>query len=411
MTGSVLRVSRNVLWLGAGEAAIKAALFVIAAVVARTMGPAAMGTFTIAYGAALMALMILAAGQQEVVIREVAARPAAARGIVGRARTAQLRVAAVALPIMVAGTMLVTAGDLRATLLAFVPYAAVRTIVVTHGAVFKGLDRMDVEVRARGIEVAVVVPGLAAAGFAGWPVWTTGIAFSVGATAALAWLMLHFARIGGRQDCAALRAMTEGLPFLGLAVLTQVLTRADTMLLAGFRVAREHIGHYGAGSAPVWGGLAVCQLFGLALYPTLSRRAATGRPMRGTLGLAMAAGILIGGAAAGALFTIREPLISIAFGAAFAPSIELLVRLVWLLPWAVSMALAGTVFAAWRRQRLALATLAAVVGLSLSLNLRWIPADGVHGAAAAAVWAHAAGAVLLLGIGLAVGGPFREEGP
>jgi hypothetical protein len=180
-------------------------------------------------------------------------------------------------------------------------------------------------------------------------------------------------------------------PFLGLAVLTQVLTRADTMLLAGFPGGSRAHRPLRRRKRPRLGrARGVPAVRARPLPDPLAARRHRTTHARDPMGLAMAAGILIGGAAAGALFTIREPLISIAFGAAFAPSIELLVRLVWLLPWAVSMALAGTVFAAWRRQRLALATLAAVVGrVGLSLNLRWIPAHGVHGAAAAAVWAHA----------------------
>ncbi|HSO21932.1 MAG TPA: hypothetical protein VLT81_03435, partial [Chondromyces sp.] len=66
------KIFRNVIWLGCGEAAVKGGLRAATMLVARGWGPSGLGTFAIGFSAALIAVMVLAFGQQEVLIREVA---------------------------------------------------------------------------------------------------------------------------------------------------------------------------------------------------------------------------------------------------------------------------------------------------------------------------------------------------
>ena len=407
MSNTMRRVTRNALWLALGEGAVKGTLILAAVIIARSTGAQGMGVFSIAFAAALIAVMVLAAGQQEVLIREVAASPGRAGTLLDAARKVQNRLGTWALPLMIGGSLLTQDRDLRLALLAFVPYAVLRTLLVTHGAAFKGQDRMDMEVRARGIEVVIVLPGLTAIGWAGLPVWTTGVVFSVGAGAALAWLAIRSRDLDrpiedstaelGRQETAVWRSLRyEGMPFLALAVTSQLLMRADTFLLASFGVSRPEIGYYGAAGTLVWGILALPMLLAIALYPTLSRWATEGRSPLG----AIAATIIFGGALglvlATGLSALGEPLVRAAFGADFEPAVALLSRLVWLLPTKFIMTFLGLILAAWRRQQLALGAMIVVLAISIILNVIWIPATGAMGSAAAAVVSHAAGALLLL---------------
>ena len=80
MSRVAARLVRNVAWLGVGEVVLKGAMFAAGVLVARGLGPAAMGAFTVSYGAAMMLMLLLTAGQVEVVIRETARRPETARG-------------------------------------------------------------------------------------------------------------------------------------------------------------------------------------------------------------------------------------------------------------------------------------------------------------------------------------------
>ena len=93
---------------------------------------------------------------------------------------------------------------------------------------------------------------------------------------------------------------------------------------------------------------------------------------------------MVAGVAAGVLFAValREvagPLVHLFFGPDFEPAVPLMRRLSLVLPGAFAMMVVGTVFAAWRRQLLAMWILAAAFGVSLTLNLVWIPGLGSHG--------------------------------
>ncbi len=174
----IARVLRNAAWLGLGEVGVKGGLLLAVMLVARAMGPGGVGTFTIAYSAALIAVLVGALGQQEVLIREVARSPQTARGMLAASRRIQFRQARWVLPVAVLGVLMVPESGLRFTLLAFIPYAFLRTATVTGGAAFKGLDRMDVETRARGLEAVVALALIGVVAVLRWPVWTTGAAFS-----------------------------------------------------------------------------------------------------------------------------------------------------------------------------------------------------------------------------------------
>lgn len=420
-------VARNVAWLGAGEVGVKLGVMAAALIVARGMGAGGMGTFTVAYGAALVGTVVLALGQVEVLVRETAARPGEARGLLAAARRLQGRAALWLVPALAAGALLVDEAELRWTLATFLIYGLLRARLVTLGAAFKGLDRMDVEVKARGLEVGVALPLVAVAAGAGLGPWATGAAFSLGAGCGLVWLRGRVTQLGtweeegrlpaptegterppwpraagsprveavpgtGEEEAAgrAARLLREGWPFLGLALLLQLVLRGDVFLLEALGQGREEIGVYGAAVTVVWGVLAVPQLLALAVYPALSRRAALGgRPARAGLGAA-ALGLAVGGIAAGALWLAREPLVRLAFGAEYAPAAPLLGTLAWALPGACTAMVLGTVLAAWHRQRLNLVLHTVALVAALAGNLYWIPLLGAPGAARVAVGVHTA---------------------
>ncbi len=100
------------------------------------------------------------------------------------------------------------------------------------------------------------------------------------------------------------------------------------------------------------------------------------------------------------MYTFREPLILLAYGTEYTPAVALLSRLVWVLPTKFVMTFLGLVLAAWHRQHLALVAVAAVLALSIGLNLIWIPTMGTMGSATAAVVSHAAGVLILVAVAL-----------
>jgi O-antigen/teichoic acid export membrane protein len=400
----ITRVLRNGLWLGAGETAVKSGLLMISVLIARGSGPAAVGTFSIAFGAALVGIMLLAFGQQEVLIREVARTPDHARSLLNQSRYLQRRLAGWLLPPAAAAALLVADSGLRLTLLAFVPYVALRTAVVTRGAVFKGLDRMDVEVRARALEITIAVLGISAVVVLGWPLWSTGVVFSVGAAVGLAWISRTTRTLEyGLSPEEKLSTIREGLPFMFLAVLGQLLVNTDRFLLAALGVSRVEIGYWGAAATVVWASVAVPQLVAVAAYPTFSRMALDGTTWRRAGLVSIAAGLAGGAVCALVLRQVAGPLVGVLFGSDFGPAVVLMRRMAWVLPGAFTAMVVGTVYAAWRRQDVAMWILAGAFCASVALNVVYIPVIGAIACANAAVAAYsAAAAVMIAGFALPV---------
>jgi O-antigen/teichoic acid export membrane protein len=373
----ITRVMRNAVWLGVGEAVAKGGLLLTVMIVARAAGPDAVGTFTIAYSAALIAVLAGALGQQEVLIREVARSPDGARGLIGKSRFAQIRAARWLVPAAAIGALLVPEPALRLTLLVFLPYAVLRTATVTYGAVFKGFDRMDVEARARGLETVVALILVVIIVILRWPVWTTGAAFSIGAAFGLIWIRRRQDELGtGVSPLESSSLLAEGLPFMALAVLSQLMANADRFLLEIFAVARADIGFWGAAGTIVWALAALPQLIAVALYPSFSRQAKAVASARRAGLLAGLGGVLSGVACAAVLWVLGDSIVRLAFGAEFDSTTPLLQRLIFALPGAFAMTLMGSVYAAWRRQRQVLWILAGALLLSVALNVMWIPAMG-----------------------------------
>jgi len=408
------RLARNVAWLGLGEILLKGALFGAGVVVARGLGPAAMGAFTVAYGAAMLLTLVLAAGQPEVLIRETARAPKTASPLYAISRAWRRRLAIVVLPVAAVGAMLVPDLTLRWVLVAFIPYAWFRSSLISVGASFKGLDRMEVEVGGRAVELGVALLLLIAVARLGAHVWTTGVVFSVGAAAGLAVVLRQLRRLPRDAATPVTRAFLarEGMVFLFLGLSLQASLRTDTFMLAGFGVPKEEIGRYGVAGALVWGLLGVAQLLAVAMYPTVSKAVAGGGlHYRRVAGIALG-GALVGVGLATMLTLFRSPLVRLVFGPQYEVSARLVRVLAWALPGACVAMMLGVVVAACGRQLWSLMNQCAVLATSAVGNLVAIPRWGTAGSAAVAV---AAWGVALVGstavVALALRRPKRTEVP
>lgn len=406
-------LARNIGWLAIGEGFIKAALFLAAAIVARGTGAEGLGIFSIAYAAALISIIVLASGQQEVLIREVAAHPNSAMSLLRRARALQNRRGVLLLPLGLALALLLTRGDLLLCLITFLPYAAFRAILILYGATFKGLDRMDVEVRSRGLEMVVVLALLTCLILVDGPIWLTGLSFSVGAGVGLVWIRRKSRELVHATDDVGLDTQAlaaEGSPFLAMSILSQMLMRSDTFLLAALAIPTTEIGYYAAAGAPVWGILALPHLLALATYPSLSREATDGRRSRSMALLSLLSALFLGFVLALLLYFLRVPLIRLAFGPGFESAQVLMSRLVWVIPPAAGSVFLGTVLASWRRQGLALGALSVVFLLFVTLNLVLIPHYGTMGSAIAALTSQFTGFLILSCAAMIISGSRRKTG-
>ncbi len=396
-------VRRNLAWLAGGEVALKGGLLLAGIVIARGGGPAAMGVFTVAFGAALVAAQVLAAGQPEVVIREVARRgPDTVRSLVKAARRVQRGILGWAVPLLVVGAagLAWRSAELRWAMLAFAPYAVLRARLVVATAAFKGRDRMEVEVGARGIELAVALTLLAGAVLLGTPAWAPGLAFSLGAVAAVASANRLLRREGGEGMGPGEDVLRrEGLLFLGLAVATQLLIRADSLIQASLGTPAASVGQYGVAHAAVWSLVAASQMLALAAYPSVSRACEEGRVRPGHVMALAVAGGLMGTLLAALLYVLRRRLVLGVFGPDYGEAAELVSVLAWLLPGASAAMLMGVILAATRRQAWSLASQGALVAAVAAGNLLAVPRWGVAGSACVAVLAHSAAGIVVVLLG------------
>ena len=402
MSRVAARLARNVAWLGAGEVVLKGAMFAAGVLVARGLGPASMGAFTVAYGASMMLMLLLTAGQVEVVIRETARRPDTARGLSRLSRAWQRRVTVAAVPAAAVAAAFVPDRTLRWTLLAFVPYAWLRSALISRGAVFKGLDRMEVEVAGRSAELGLALALLALLAAAAAPVWSTGLAFSAGAAAGVGVVGRRLRALpeGPAPACDGGWLAREGATFLALNLGLQAMLRIDTFMLAGFAVAKERIGVYGVAAAPVWGLLGVAQLVAVAAYPTLAKTATDGS-LRSSRVLAVAAGgAAIGTALAAGVALVRVPLVRLVFGPQYLDAARLVATLAWVLPGACLEMLMGVVVAACGRQRWGFGTQGFVLLSAAAGDAVAIPRWGLAGCAGVAVAVWSAGALVALAVAL-----------
>jgi PST family polysaccharide transporter len=303
---------------------------------------------------------------------------------------------------------------LRWVLVAFIPYAWFRSSLISVGASFKGLDRMEVEVGGRAVELGVALLLLISLARFGAQVWTTGVAFSVGAAAGLTVVLKQLRRLPREAASHVTRPFLarEGIVFLFIGLSLQALLRTDTFMLAGFGVAKEEIGRYGVAGALVWGLLGVAQLLAVAMYPTISKIVATGG-----LHYRRVVAIALGGAAVGVvlaslLTVLKGTVVRLVFGPQYAASEQLVGVLAWALPGACIAMMLGVVVAAWGRQLWGLTNQCAVLVTSVAGNLVAIPRWGTAGCAAVAVaaWSLAmTGSVVV--VGLAARWPRRIEVP
>jgi O-antigen/teichoic acid export membrane protein len=255
---------------------------------------------------------------------------------------------------------------------------------------------MDMEARARGLELAVAVAVIGGGVALGWPLWTAGIAFSLGAVLGLLWITRATRELGVDPVIGpGYSVIGEGLPFMMLAVLGQLLANADRFLLAILAVPRTEIGYWGVAATIVWAVAAIPQLLAVAVYPTVSRLARRGRTWRRAGFISAASGVAIGVTFAVILREVAGPVVHLFFGPEFEPAVELMRRLAMMLPGSFTMTMVGTVYASWQRQNAAMWILAAAFCISFTLNLLWIPFLGPIACANAAVAAYSVAALVM----------------
>jgi O-antigen/teichoic acid export membrane protein len=389
----------SIVVLASGETLNKAARFLATIVLARSLTLEQFGAVNVGVAAAGLTLMATTVGFPDVGARDVAVRHAEAPGIAGRVVTGRLlALAAVAVPI---GAVVLFLGAVS-TSLVLVTAAMALGLALSADWLLRGLERMRCLAMATAAGGLVVLVGSLVVVQA-HP--SAAVALGVLAAAeflvsALTWRSSGVRRLvrPGRPRlwAEARRSWPVGLAAL---IVYSYYANLDTLILSVLRSAEEA----GLYSAPYRTFLALNVVGTFAAYaylPLVARGVEHGgdeearsliRISSGLRGLCAYSLIVLG-----VVELVSEDLLGLLFGARFETVSRAFIILCIAIPWYSIAFPVGYSLIARNQGRRFLLGAAYAGSLSLSLNLVFIPAFGVEGAAAATSVALVAGSVVWL---------------
>lgn len=393
-----MRMIKKTSWLVAGRVIGDGLSFGFYLLIARTFGERGVGDYSFAFAVAALLILGVEFGLRPLVTRSVARSPQLARESALSILAAQLVLTLIMGGVL--GALILVAGyrsEVSWLLLLAFGGLAFRALAITLVAFLEAVEAMDksalAEVSSRTV---IAVVGIALI-LAGASLQAVMVAHVVGGAAYLGvtavWVVRRFGLPVARVDPAlAIRIFRSALPFVGAATLYEMYARVDILMLHEMLGAAE-TGQYAVAVRVVTTPVILANLVGQAMYPNLSRAAATADEGRllflGTLkwlGITAMAGAVV-------LITVGDPTLVLLFGAEYG-------RAGGLVPWLTIVLFVQFVAVAyWRllfamdRETTVLKLQAVSVGLNLILNVALIPVLGALGAAVASITTEAGMAI------------------
>lgn len=390
------------------------ATFGAVVVAARMLGVAAFGAYGAAAALAVILSITATLGMMQMLVRDLAQHPADAQRLLATANVAKLGSGALMLATLAAAASLLLGypPELTAAALLLGASYAVGSHAENYGAYFQAAERMGVWLQAQALFGLVTATlGITLVVTTRSIVWFC-VAPVAGQLAALAWLLFRAPTSLRRAWTApwplVRRLLGSLLPFaIGFIALTAY-HKVDILLVDRWRGSGE-AGLYAAAYKFVDIAHSLALVVATAVYPRLARGAVIrGIASSGRPGHEPASGwaaartlelLLLGGVpAAGVLWLLREPVVSLLFGPAFAAAAPVLGLLVPVLPVLAMNALGTFVLAASHRMGRVAALYGGALFLNVAANAVLIPAFGARGAAAAMLLSESALGLGMLGV-------------
>lgn len=389
---------RNFAALLIAEVITRASSIVSVALVARIVGAPAMGYLALAQALTAFASMLGDGGITTLAQRQIAARHDAAGRVATVATVAQVILGTLALVLFgIAALVLPLPPEASRLLIVLLPVVLGQALSLVY--VLQALERMRSVAAVKVVtQLTTAVVGLTLVFLTDDVLWVA-VATTVGIVAGdvvSAWILLREHRL--RPVPAALAGLgsmiSEGSPFLGITLLTQVLLQLDIIVLGFMRPAAE-VGYYTGAYRLVLFVFTLSGLLSQAAFPQLVRRyvedgARFQRLVR--LLVRVAAHFTL---PVTSMFIVEAPsIIRAVFGPEFAPGSDIMrILALWIpLGFYNSVVAIGLVAGGQQRTYLAIAAAGSVVTAVLLLVL--VPPYGGLGAAAAVVLREATMLVL-----------------
>ena len=402
--GSLL--ARNIAFLAGGQLATWSLSALWTIFVPRALGPRGLGELTIAYAATGVVSVIVSLGVGTLMVKEIARDHSKAAWMLG---TAILVRAAFILPAIGAIALYIRLGRFGGEQAIVIWMATASMVLVlfttAYQAVFQAIERMEYLAYADVLSKAVVTVlsiAIVLMGFGVVPVMAIalGVAFVV--------LILNFGwsrglfHIDWKVDTERVRFLiVESLPYWSTGLVLTIYMWIDSVML-GFMTSDVVVGWYAVPTKLFNTVLFVPVILATAYLPRLanafrdgpSALANTGRSALESvlvLGLPVAAGVVL----------VAKQVIDVIYGAAFGPSVIVLVILAISLPPTYFNIMVNQVLVACNRQLAWTKVMVAAAVVNPALNLvliRYFQAQQHNGAVGAAA------SLLVTEIGMAVAG-------
>lgn len=360
----------------------------VAVLVARYLGAAAFGTFSVAWTIAGIAAYYGAFGIDHLLVRELN-RPEPRIGFRHSLPLVIALSAGVAAAVVFGALILPGGTQVTPALIAATPYVLATGAVLVVNATFHARERHELESVTEAIEGAVGV-------IAAWLVLHLGggvteaiLALSLGRFANLfaAWLIHRRLPALPRPDLklGVVRTVRLGAP-MGLSRALRAVTQRADIVILGLFVAATEVGIYSAAVVAVIAAADVLGQIGRVAYPTMSRAEGVDHPdLRNAVQFVWRIKMLLVISAVAGLAILANPVIELLFGAEFMPAGPILAVLSITMLARVFANFSGYVLYAvdrpWDRvQALAITAVVKIVACFVA-----IPVWGLWGAVGAAV--------------------------
>ena len=392
------RVARDFGVLLTGEVSAQLLGFVIAAYLARAIGPTGFGIWTFAAAVVAYLAVVVEAGTDTWGLRELSAFPSRVRRSLAAVIALRLGLTLLAATALAVVALTVVRTPERRLALVLGTSSLLGLALQSHWAL-RALGRVT-PVAAASVVQRLVFLGLAVV-LVHSPAQAPYVLLWQGVSEVLAALLLLAALAPGAgaeparpQPALVRRVASESWPIGVARALRGVLYTANVAVLARYW-SDQTVGQYGAALRLTMAVLAVSTLFGMAVAPALARACAADAASAGRVAAASLRGLsvllvplVVGGA------VLAAPLVTLVFGAEFLPAVTpLRILLVSVLVTGVCDLFRRALLFS-HRQRDDLRNVAAAAALSVALNLVLVPRFGTVGGAIALVAAE--GALLAL---------------
>jgi len=382
-------VAKNTFLLVVGDSATKIALFVLYAVIGRTLGTRGFGDYTLAISLAFF-VSASALGIDVILSREIARDVTNQHGMFWESVVLKL---SAGLPILALVTLFSVADGDSVTLILSVALIGLSNLIdvvaQSPHAVLRAVEDMGPPTRALLLEsLVVVVLGSVALAILGGTLIALSVVYVIASAVGLLYIWVMLGRRGFRPRR---HGTTRGIAWLGKAAIPTGITsvfgyalgRIDAVILSVLTNKPRIVGFYGGAYRIFEATLFLSWAMGLAVYPLLSRLPRRSEALErlfevscmATAAVTVPLGMLM------ALF--GQTIVETTFGRSFAdagPATRILGIAAAL--YGVYTIAAMTLAAQDRQQTFPLIS-AAVLGVNVALNLILIPVLSLRGAAIA----------------------------